>query len=616
MGVGAPTRAGGGREPPYNRAGMARLALVEASLRFGQQALLLSRLRQRHAVRAAELLDACGFAALEVFGGATFEAQLRFLGEEPFERLRAIRAAAPSTPLQATLAGQMLVAHRHQPDDVVQAFIRLTAEAGIDVFRLLDPLNDPANLEVAALAAKAAGARVEGVVVCTAAPAADLAAVGKSLSGMGCDSVCIHDPVGSVGAARAAELVERVAAATGLPIAVSFTGHTGEAALAYQAARAAGAASADVCVSPLAGGASFPAAESVIAGLAGTGAAAEVELDSVLRVTHFMEEIAPLYADLIDPAFFRFDGAALRGLLPKSAMGQALAELHERGAVDRLADVEAEILRVRRELGDPPPISPFPELIAIQAVHNVFEGDRYATLSQEIKDYCLGLFGTPPAPVDPEVRRLVNGREEPITCRPADLLEPGLPASSRELVREGLPADPEKVVTFALFGADLSAFLRRESIVERLADEAEPSDSASEGDAGEAAPDPASLVAELGETGPAEEVRTLRLEVDGQSYEVRVFGAGPAPAATPPASGSRQRTPQVRDGTVTAPMQGLILKLTVAEGDTVEVGDVVAVLEAMKMQNDVTATRSGRITAIHVKPGDVVAPQAPIVDIG
>jgi pyruvate carboxylase subunit B len=606
-------RAEGGREPPYNRAVMPRLALVEASLRFGQQALLVSRLRQRHAVRAAELLDACGFAALEVFGGATFEAQVRFLGEDPFERLRAIRAAAPTTPLMATLAGQMLVAHRHQPDDVVESFIRLGAEAGIDVFRLLDPLNDPANLEVPARAAKAAGSRVEGVVVCTPAPAAALAAMGKTLADLGCDSVCIHDPIGGVGAARAAELVEAVAATSGLPVSVSFTAHTGEAALAYHAANAAGAASADVCVSPLAGGASFPTAEAVVAGLAGTEGAAQVELDSIFRVAHFIEEIAPLYADLIDPAVFRFDGAALRGMLPTSAMGHALAELRERGAVNRLADVEAEILRVRRELGDPPPISPFPELIAIQAVHNVFEGDRYATLSQEIKDYCLGLFGTPPAPIDPEVRHLVNGREEPITCRPADLLEPGLPGARRELQREGLPADPEKIVTFALFGSELSAFLRGEAIAERLTDEPESPAAEEEagGPVGAAPADPA----EPGQVEVAEDVRALRVEVDGQTYEVRIFGGGAqaAPEGTAPAP---RRPPRVRDGTVTSPMQGLILKVTVEEGDTVEIGDVVAVLEAMKMQNDVTATRAGRVTAIHVKPGDVVAPQTPIVDIG
>lgn len=406
-----------------------------------------------------------------------------------------------------------------------------------------------------------------------------------------------------------------MASATGLPIAVSFSAQTSQASLAYRAAHRAGAVRADVCVSPLGGGASLPTAELLIAGLEGTASATDVELEPVLRVTHLIEEVAPLYADLLDPALFRFDGAALLGRLPVSAMGHGLAELRERGAVDRLPDVEAEIARVRRELGDPPLISPFPELITTQSVYNVFEGDRYATLSQEIKDYCLGLFGTPPEPIDPEVRRLVNGREEPITCRPADLLEPGLPAAARELAREAVRDDPEAVVTHALFGAEFVALARGEAVVERLPDEIE-------APAGPGEPPQSGAVAETAATeagepaaGPLEEFRDLRVEVDGQSYEVRVFGGVPAASPLPPAPTAAAPVP-IKDGTVTAPMQGLILRVTVNVGDRVEIGDVVAVLEAMKMQNDVTATRSGTVVAVHVQAGEVVGPQAPIIDIG
>jgi len=339
---------------------MPRLELVEASLRYGQQALMLSRLRQRHAVRAAELLDTCGFSALEVFGGATFEAQLRFLGEDPFERLRALAAAAPRTPLMATLSGQMLVSHRHLPDDVVEAFIRLAAEAGIGIFRLLDPLNDVANLATAIRAAKAAGASVEGVVVCSDAGVATLAALARTLAGLGCDSVCLHDPLGAAGSARAAALVAAAVRAAGVPVTVSFCAQAGQAEIAYRAAHEAGATRADVCVSPLGGGAALPPAEAVIAGFADTENSTALELEPVVRVAHFLEEVAPLYADSLDPTLFRFDGAALRGMLPVSAMGHGIAELRDRGALDRLPDVEAEISRVRGELGDPPPISPLP----------------------------------------------------------------------------------------------------------------------------------------------------------------------------------------------------------------------------------------------------------------
>ena len=593
---------------------MPRLELVETSLRYGQQALMLSRLRQRHAVRAAELLDACGFSALEVFGGATFEAQLRFLGEDPFERLRALAAAAPRTPLMATLHGQMLVAHRHLPDDVVEAFVRLAAQAGVGVFRLLDPLNDVANLTTAVRAAKAAGAVVEGVVVCSDAPIPALAAVARGLAGLGCDAICLRDPLGAAGAARAAALVSAAAEAAGLPVTVSFCAQTGQALLAYQAAHRAGATRADVSVSPLGGGAAFPPAEAVIAGFAGTEDATGIEMEPVIRVAHFLDEIAPLYADSVDPALFRYDGSALRGLLPASAMGHGVAELRERGALDRLPDVEAEISRVRRELGNPPLVTPFPEVITTQAVYNVFEGDRYATISQEIKDYCLGFFGTPPEPIDPDVRELVNGREEPITCRPADLLEPGLPAAARDLAREGVRGDPEALVTYALFGPDFLASVRGEAAVERLADEAGGTSigGADTEGAGPAHEEAGAVDAAHGD--PAVEVRELRVEVDGQTYDVRVFGAGPAAArsVSPPAASG---PPPTGAGTITAPMQGLILKVAVKPGDRVQIGDVVAVLEAMKMQNDIVAHRTGTVVAVHVREGDVVGPKAPIADI-
>ncbi len=594
---------------------MPRLELVEASLRYGQQALMLSRLRQRHAVRAAELLDACGFSALEVFGGATFEAQLRFLGEDPFERLRALAAAAPRTPLMATLSGQMLVGHRHLPDDVVDAFIRLAAEAGIGIFRLLDPLNDVANLATAIRAAKAAGAAVEGVVVCSDAGVSTLAALAGKLAGLGCDSICLHDPLGSAGSARAAALVSAAIQAASVPVTVSFCAQAGQAELAYRAAQQAGAMRADVCVSPLGGGAALPPAEAVIAGFADTEDPTAVELEPVIRVAHFLEEVAPLYADSLDPTLFRFDGAALRGMLPVSAMGHGIAELRDRGALERLPDVEAEISRVRGELGDPPPVSPLPEVITTQAVYNVFEGDRYATISQEIRDYCLGYFGTPPEPIDPDVRELVNGREEPITCRPADLLEPGLPAARDDLVREGIRADPEALVTYALFGADFVAFARGEASVERLADEpAGPPLTPSAADAAQAQPASQADPAAPAGAEPVEEVRELRVEVDGQTYDVRVFGAGPVEArqVSAPAPAASPRT---GEATLTAPMQGLILKLLVKVGDRVQIGDVVAVLEAMKMQNEIIANRSGTVTEVHVSEGDVVGPRAPIVEI-
>ncbi|MBV8194496.1 MAG: pyruvate carboxylase subunit B [Candidatus Dormibacteraeota bacterium] len=598
---------------------MPRLELVETSLRHGQQSLLVSRLRQRHAVPVAERLDHCGFAALDVFGGATFEASLRFLGERPFDRLRAIRAAAPITPLVGHLAGQALVGHRHQPDDVVDAFISTAATAGIDIFRCYDPLNDVRNLTRCAAAVSAAGKQAEGVIVYSEAPAHDvdrLVATGKALVAAGYTSICLHDPLGVLVASKGGQTVAALQEATGVRVGVSIAAQTGQATLASYQSALAGATRVDTALSPLAGGASMPAAEAVIAGFAGSDVDPGLDLDEVAEAALTLEQVLVHYGELADPLAMRLDTSALRGLLPPSAMGHALAELRDRDSVSRLGEVEAEVARVRAELGYPPLVTPITEILATQAVYNVCDGDRYATVSQEVKDYCLGLYGEPPFPVDPEVRRLVNGREEPITCRPADLLEPALPTARRELNREGIAGiTDEDLATCAIFPDEYLALIRGEAAVERLGDEPVPHKEAATVAAPEAPPAD-------GESSPAAEpgphaVRELTVEVDGQAYSVRVIGAGEPQAAGSTAStaGQTSSPPVTREGTVVAPMQGLLLKVAVKVGDKVHLGDVVAVLEAMKMQNDITATRSGTVTHVYVKEGDVVSPRDPLVHI-
>ncbi len=600
---------------------MPRLELVECSLRAGQQALLLSRLRSRHAIPVARALDGCGFAALDVFGGSTFEASLRFLGEDPFERLRAIREAAPSSTLQASLGGQALTGHRQVGDDVVDAFIRVAADAGVDRFRIHDPLNDVRNLSRAIQAAREAKRQVEAAIIYADSPRHDpdqIVALAEELTGLGADTICVHDPLGLLGVARVGDLVRRLVDATKLPVSLSLSAQTGQAEFAAYAAAIAGASRLDVALAPLAGGASVPPAEGVIAALRGTELDTGLNLGDVTAASAELEHQLTAYAAVIDVPALHIDSAALRGQLPPAAMGHALEELRDRDQLDRLDDVEIEAQRVRAELGHPPLVSPIIEIVATQAVYNVCDGDRYATVSQEVKDYCLGLYGSPPYPIDPSVRRLVNGREEPITIRPADLLEPALPTLRRELRREGIDKpDDATVVSFALFPAETLALLRGEVVPERLGDEPAPPpdpDAAASDDgtevtalAGEGAPD-----------APAADIRDLTVEVDGQSYSVRVFGAGLGGGAAngaPSGDAAPAGVPAVRDGTVIAPMQGLILKVAVKIGDTVGLGDVVAVLEAMKMQNDVTATRAGTVTEVHVKEGDVVGPRAPIVQV-
>ncbi len=575
---------------------------------------MVSRLRLRHALPVAETLDHCGFAALDVFGGSTFEASLRFLAEDPFERLRAIRAAAPITPFLAVIAGQSVVGHRQVTDDLVDAFIETSAAAGVDIFRCYDPLNDVRNLERCAIAIAATGKQAEGVIVYNEVPGRGLDGLGdvaRRLVDAGYPTICLHDPLGVLGASAAAKAVKVIREAAGVPVAVSISAQTGMSALACYSAAGAGAYRADCALSPLAGGASMPGAEALIAGFSGTEVDCGLDLERVAAAALVLERELVHYTEVIDPLAARLDTSALRGLLPPSAMGHAIAELRERNALGRLAEVEADVVQVRAELGYPPLITPLTEIMATQAVYNVVEGDRYATISQEIKDYCLGLYGEPPEPIDREVRRLVNGREEPITCRPADLLEPVMETTRRELIREGYPTpDAAAMVTYALFPNAYLNLVRGDAVAERLGDEPDLP-------APPAASEPvveADVAGEPQGEEPEVQVRELTVEVDGQSYAVRIIGGvDPGAVAIAPA---KPAAPTVRDGTVVSPMQGLLLKVNVKVGDHVALGDVVCVLEAMKMQNDITATRAGTVTEVYVTEGTVVAPRAALIQIG
>lgn len=609
---------------------MPRLELVETSLRHGQQALLLSRLRRRHILPVAELLDRCGFAALDVFGGATFEACLRFLAENPFERLGEIKQAAPNTPLLALIRGQALVGHRQVADDVVDAFVAEAAAAGIDVFRCYDSLNDARNLERCVQAVHKAGKRAEGGIVYTESPVHDIegfVALGRRLHELHYDALCIYDPAGLLGAGTAAQLTTRLTDETGLHVNVHSAALTGQAGLAYMSAAHVGAASVDVALSPLAGGSSLPAAEGVLNALRNTDHDPGLDLEVVAHAVARLDEALPLYREIADPAAWRLDTSVLRTQLPPTAVDHLYAELRDRDALDQLPQVQQEIPRVRAELGYPPLITPIAQIVATQAVYNVCDGDRYATISQEVKDYCLGLYGEPPGKVDAEVRRIVNGREEPITCRPADLIEPAMAALRREMEREGVPPRSDAdVVCYAMFPAETAALLRGEATPELLGDEPKPEPEQVEVQGAEeaaAAADDASAPEAAEAPAPApDEVREITVEVDGEQYQVRVIapagtfgmggggGAGGASSNGVAAGGGR---PVIQEGTVVAPMQGLILKVSVGVGDTVKMGDVVAVLEAMKMQNDVTASRAGTVKEVYVSEGTVVSPKDPIL---
>ncbi len=599
---------------------MPAVGLIESALRQGQQTLLSSRLRTRHLVELAQTLDGSGLAGLDVFGGATFGVALEHLGEDPFDRLRQLRKAT-SLRLSGLLRGQALVGLRPVADDVVDLFVSVVAAAGLDVIRCFDPLNDTRNLARMAVAVNRSASSAEGVIVYTESPVhsdAGFVQVGVELARLGFGSLCLFDPAGLLGAGSARRIVKGLVEATGLPVALHCATITGQASFAYLAATEAGASALDVCLSPLAGGAALPNTEGVLAALSGTERQPEVDPAAVLAAADQLDSILPLYRLVADPSGWQLDSGTLRTQLAPSVQQHLIWECQVQGVAERMPEVMAEISRVRAEMGYPPLISPVAEVVVTQAVANVASGERYLIVAQDVKDYFLGLFGSPPGPTDPEVQHQVIGSEEPITVRPGDVLEPMLEDARHRLARHGLESvSDELLLEFILFPEAAIALARGEARPERLDDEPpppeEPSAIVDGGDLSEPVGDAAAVPLGPPPEPPTPVVeappgREFTVEVDGEVFEVRVtardgFAAAVAASGVP------------AGGAVRAPMQGLVAKVTVQVGDKVEVGQTVAVLEAMKMQNDIPSDVSGTVQAVNVSAGQVVSRGDPLVTV-
>jgi pyruvate carboxylase subunit B len=392
--------------------------------------------------------------------------------------------------------------------------------------------------------------------------------------------------------------------------------------MAYMAAVEAGATILDTAISPLAWGTSQPATESVVAALAGGDYDTGIDLEKLIEVRDEVQKLKEERREYLSPFADRVDADILRFQVPGHMLEDVHQQLRSHGAEGRLKEALEEIPRVRKDLGYPPLVAPIRQLIATQAVLNVIGGERYATVTKDLKDYLQGLFGRPPRPADPELRQLVLGREEPVTIRPADLLEPQLAGARAELKKQGVEASTDNLLTYLLFPSLALSFFRGD--LARKTPE-EPGKNGGE-EAVEAsdkpAPEAEAAAPEAAPAPPPAPSAEFQVEVEGETFVVRVTGAGivagaapggpwaaAAPAAAPP-------KPVVGPGSVVAPMQGLIVKVPVKVGDEVKLGDVVAVLEAMKMQNDIVTTVAGKVKAVHVKEGEVVGPNQPLVNIG
>jgi pyruvate carboxylase subunit B len=439
---------------------MGAIGIMDTILRDAHQSLLATRMRIEDMTPVLRLIDRVGFWSVEMWGGATFDACIRYLGENPWERLRIMRREMPNTRLQMLLRGQNIVGYRHYADDVVDAFVERAAGEGIDVFRVFDALNDVSNLRRSIEAVKRAGKIAEGAMSYTVSPVHTIESyveLGQTLREMGCDLLCIKDMAGQISPKDAHDLVKGLVDEVGLPVHVHCHATSGMAEAAYYECARAGAAVIDGAISALAGGTSQPPTETLVAMFRDTPYDTGLDLELLGEIaTHFRE--ARKRYGRFESSFTGVDTRVLTYQIPGGMISNLANQLREQDALDKMGDVLEEVPRVRADLGYPPLVTPSSQIVGTQATFNVLTGQRYATVTRETRLYCLGKYGRPPAPLNPDVVELAIGDETPVEGRAADLLEPELPAAEERLGDrcEGI----EDVITAAIFPQLTETYLK------------------------------------------------------------------------------------------------------------------------------------------------------------
>lgn len=581
------------------------ITITDTTLRDAHQSLLATRMRTEDMLPVADLLDQAGYHSLEVWGGATFDACIRFLGEDPWERIRRLKEAIPDTPLQMLLRGQNCVGYRHYADDVVRRFVERAGANGIDVFRIFDALNDVRNMVTAIEAVKAAGKHAQGAISYTVSPVHDTEAylmMAEELADLGVDSLCVKDMAGLLSPSVARELVEKVKESVGLPVQVHCHCTSGMATASYAAAVEAGADTIDCAISSLALGTSQPPVETMVAILSGAGYDPGLDLRLLSRLADHFREVRKRYAEF--ESQITVDTNVLTYQVPGGMLSNLEKQLRDQGALDRLEEVLAEIPRVREDFGYPPLVTPTSQIVGTQATLNVLLG-RYQTITKESREYLRGAYGRPPGKLNPEVVRMALGDEEPITCRPADLLEPELEALREEA--GDLIESEEDLLTYALFPQVARQFLQARREKARPVAQQAPSHEEVGGEVEAGAPSGPS-----GAPRASAASRLFRVRVNQQVFEVEVQPAdgqggvkavrtertimGPAPADAVRGDGYL----------VKAALPGTVLEINCRVDDRVQRGDLLLTLEAMKMETQVTAPVEGEVAEIPVKVGDAI----------
>jgi pyruvate carboxylase subunit B len=564
------------------------LFITDTTLRDAHQSLIATRMRTRDMLSVAAEMDKVGFFSLEVWGGATFDTCIRFLNEDPWERLKAIREKAPKTKLQMLLRGQNLVGYRHYPDDVVQEFVRLSVKNGIDIIRTFDALNDIRNMEVSIKAAKKYGAHVQGTICYTISPVHTIegfAQMAVDLEKLGCDSICIKDMAGLISPPDATALVKAIKSRTTVPLDLHSHCSSGMAPMSYYAAAEAGVDILDTAFSAFSWGTSQPPTESMVAALQKTSYDTGLDLQKLYEIGEQFSAFSETYRPLLTSEATRPNVNVLLHQIPGGMLSNLVSQLREQNALDKLGEVWDEVPRVRAELGYPPLVTPTSQLVGTQAVLNVISGGRYKKVTKEVKDYLLGYYGRPPGEISAEIKKLVTGDAQTITQRPAELLAPELDKMREDAKKLGLIHKEEDALTYILYPQVAIKFLRGEVKEESIK--------------------PVSAVKPQASDSSAAAFPTeFTVDVDGEVFNIKISSIlGKVVDVEKP----RNNKNEVVKGSVVSPMSGMVLSIKVKVGDKVKEGDLVAVIEAMKMQNEIHASIGGVVKAIMSFEGEVVS---------
>jgi len=582
------------------------LGITDVVLRDAHQSLFATRLRIDDMLPIAEKLDQVGFWSLESWGGATFDACIRFLGEDPWERIRKFKEAMPNTPQQMLFRGQNILGYRHYADDVVDKFVERAAENGVDVFRVFDAMNDPRNLERAIKAVRKQEKHAQGAMSYTLSPVHNIDSwldMARQIENMGADSLCIKDMAGLLKPYVAYDLITKLKQTVKIPIHMQCHATTGLSTATYLKAVEAGVDNVDTAISSMSMTYGHSPTESLVAMLDATGRSTGLDIELLEEIASYFREVRKKYAKF-EGSLRGIDSRILVAQVPGGMLTNLENQLRDQNASDKLDDVLAEIPKVREELGFIALVTPTSQIVGSQSVLNILSGERYQTITKETAGVLKGEYGSTPAPVNADLQAKVLDGAEAITCRPADLLESEFEKQKGELLRiskaEGIRIANEEddTLTYALFPQAGLKFLKNRD----------------NPDAFEPVPVlEAAVATAVAAANVEKDIYTV--EVAGQAYVVRVSSGGDVTqlaasgaAATPaPPSTPTPATAPVSGGTaIPAPLAGNVIKLMVHVGDTVAAGDVILILEAMKMETEIRSQTSGQVAAVNVSVGDAV----------